>query len=102
MLGLEEEVIYPQEVNRLDYEAELAVVIKIRSYLNRKLKQNSTTANFIFSVSFLVSFISKIMTLLPADVRSTGTPFGVGEMNPGDIVEIEIEGIGILKNKVAV
>ena len=42
------------------------------------------------------------MTLLPGDVISTGTPPGMGEMNPGDIVEIEIEGIGILKNKVAI
>jgi len=48
----------------------------------------------------LVSYISRIMTLLPGDVIITGTPPGVGSMNVGDIVEVEIEGIGILKNKV--
>jgi 2-keto-4-pentenoate hydratase/2-oxohepta-3-ene-1,7-dioic acid hydratase in catechol pathway len=54
----------------------------------------------IFDVYELVSYISRIMTLLPGDVIITGTPPGVGSMNIGDIVEVEIEGIGILKNKV--
>jgi len=74
--------------------------VKIASYLNGKLKQDSSTANFIFSVSCLVAFSSKIMTLLPGDVISTGTPSGVGKMKRGDRVKIEIEGIGSLSNNV--
>jgi len=64
------------------------------------VRQKSNTDNMIFDVYELVSYISRIMTLLPGDVIITGTPPGVGSMNVGDIVEVEIEGIGILKNKV--
>jgi 2-keto-4-pentenoate hydratase/2-oxohepta-3-ene-1,7-dioic acid hydratase in catechol pathway len=55
----------------------------------------------IFDVYELVAFISAIMTLLPGDVIITGTPPGVGPIEVGDEVEVEIEGIGILKNRVA-
>ena len=48
----------------------------------------------------LFSFISNIMTLLPGDIVTTGTPSGIGPMKPGDTIEIEVEGIGVLKNKV--
>ncbi len=74
--------------------------LKIESYLNGKLKQSSSTQDFIFPVSTIVAFISKVMTLYPGDVISTGTPQGVGPMDPGDEIEIVIEGIGSLKNKV--
>lgn len=74
--------------------------LAIRSYLNAELKQDSHTSNFIFPVSRLVRFISGIMTLLPGDLISTGTPPGVGRMLPGDTIEINIEGIGGLINKV--
>jgi len=162
VIGPDEDIIYPPEVKKLDYEAELALVIKkqcrnikeqdaadfilgytclndvtardlqgediqwtraksfdtfcplgpwietevnpadlkVVSYLNGEIRQNSRTSNFIFPVSQLVSFISKIMTLLPGDVISTGTPPGVGEMKIGDTVEVEIEGIGRLRNYV--
>ena len=157
-----ENIVYPPGVKRLDYEAELAVVIKkearnitssqasryilgytclndvtardlqkkdiqwtrsksfdtfcpvgpwietsldpanlkISCRLNNKLKQDSSTANFIFPVDFLVSFISRVMTLWPGDIISTGTPVGVGPMKVGDKVEVEIEGIGSLINRV--
>jgi len=157
-----EKIIYPSMAKRLDYEAELALVIKkkarnitrsavdkyilgytclndvtardlqkkdgqwtraksfdtfcpagpwletefdpknagISSRLNGELKQDSNTANFIFSLRYLVSFISKIMTLYPGDIISTGTPPGVGPMRPGDTIEVEIEGIGKLSNRV--
>ncbi len=157
-----ENIIYPKGVGRLDYEAELALVIKkeayniperkageyilgytclnditardlqkkdgqwtraksfdtfcplgpcietdldlgalrVRSYLNGHLKQDSSTSNFIFQVKFLISFISMIMTLYPGDIISTGTPPGVGPMDPGDTVQIAIDGIGILTNKI--
>ena len=156
-------IIYPEMVKRLDYEAELALIIKkearnikeskakdyilgytccndvtardlqkrdtqwtraksfdtfcplgphieteiqpenlaIRSYLNGRLRQNSSTSDFIFTINYLVFFISRIMTLLPGDVISTGTPHGVGRMKKGDVIEIEISGIGRLKNRVA-
>jgi len=72
--------------------------IKLR--LNGEVKQSSSTSNMIFKTEELMSFISNIMTLNPGDVIMTGTPPGVGEMNRGDVVEVEIEGIGILKNQV--
>lgn len=75
--------------------------LDIRLYLNRKLKQASNTKNLIFKPDYLVSFISKICTLLPGDIIATGTPSGVGPMKAGDDVVVEIEGIGTLKNKVA-
>jgi len=74
--------------------------LRICSYLNGELKQDSTTADFIFTVPELVSFVSKVMTLLPGDVISTGTPSNVGEMIPGDEIVVEIEGIGRLRNYV--
>lgn len=157
-----DKIIYPKGVKRLDFEAELAVVIKrkarkiksedahryilgytclndvtarelqqkdgqwtraksfdtfcpigpvietqlnpadvrIESYLNGALKQSSNSANLIFSVRQLVSFVSNIMTLFKGDIISTGTPPGVGPMRPGDVVEIKIERIGTLKNRV--
>jgi len=72
----------------------------IRSYLNGQLRQASSTNQLIFSPAFLVGFISQVMTLFPGDVISTGTPAGVGPMQPGDVVDVEIEGIGTLRNKV--
>ncbi len=162
IIAHEEDIYYPDNVTRLDYEAELALVIKkeaknispakvhnyvlgytclndvtardiqkkdiqwaraksfdtfcpigpwleteinpdklnIRSYLNGVIKQDSNTSNFIFSVRQLVSFISKVMTLLPGDVLSTGTPAGIGPMKISDTIEVEIEGIGRLRNRV--
>lgn len=162
VIGHEDAIIYPSQVARLDYEAELAIIIKdrakdlateqvfdkilgftcfndvtardlqkkdgqwtraksfdtfspigpfvvkgidpnnlkIESYLNGELKQSSNTNNLIFKVEELVSFISKIMTLLPEDVIITGTPAGIGGMNRGDVIEIKIEKIGVLRNYV--
>lgn len=71
---------------------------KISLKLNGEIKQNSNTKNMIFDVYELVEFISNIMTLKPGDVIATGTPPGVGSMNIGDTVEVEIEGIGMLRN----
>ncbi|MDD5634773.1 MAG: fumarylacetoacetate hydrolase family protein [Candidatus Omnitrophica bacterium] len=73
----------------------------IRSFLNGVVKQESRTSEFIFGIPKLVSFISGVMTLLPGDVIATGTPPGIGPMDPGDEVVVEIEGIGRLVNRVA-
>lgn len=81
--------------------------LAIELRLNGQTMQKSNTRNLIFKVPALVCHISKVMTLEPGDVISTGTPAGVGftrkppvYLQPGDIVEIEIEGIGILTNPV--
>lgn len=162
VIGPDDDIIYPRRVNRLDYEAELAVVIrrrakdvlrdeaynyilgysclnditardlqkkdgqwtraksfdtfcplgpyivtgldphrlKIELLVNNQIRQSSSTSSLIFRIEFLVSFISGIMTLLPGDVIATGTPSGIGALSPGDEVEVKIEGIGSLKNKV--
>lgn len=161
IIGHKDKIIYPKGVKKLDYEAELAIVIgrkaksilpsqvnkyilgytclnditardlqnkdiqwtraksfdtfcpigpwietkldfskeiRVKSWLNGKLKQNASISNFIFSIEYLVSFVSKIMTLLPGDIISTGTPSGIGRMKRTDIIEVEIEGIGKLTN----
>ncbi|HUV03106.1 MAG TPA: fumarylacetoacetate hydrolase family protein [Desulfobacteria bacterium] len=162
LIGPEDYIIYPKQSKRVDYEAELAVVIKnecknvepgevmdfiegytclndvtardlqskdvqwtraksfdtfcpvgprivtdidpdnvkIQSYLNGELRQDSNTSNFIFTTEELVSFTSKVMTLQKGDIIATGTPSGIGAMQRGDTVEIVIEGIGTLRNYV--
>ncbi|WP_214044902.1 fumarylacetoacetate hydrolase family protein [Methanomethylovorans sp.] len=74
--------------------------IYIRSRVNGETKQDSSTSNLIFEIPYLLEFISKIMTLEVGDIIATGTPPGVSSLHPGDVVEIDIEGIGILKNEV--
>ncbi len=164
IIAQRESIVYPDMVGRLDYEAELAIIIKkkaksipekkvkeyilgytctndvtardlqtkdnqwtrsksfdtfcplgpyivnsdvdpnnleIKLYLNGTLKQSSNTNNYIFHVEQLVSFISNVMTLLPGDVISAGTPSGVGPMTIGDEVVVSIEKIGELTNYVA-
>ncbi|MBN1762048.1 MAG: fumarylacetoacetate hydrolase family protein [Methanomicrobia archaeon] len=162
LIGPEDYIVYPAQTRRVDYEAELAVVlkdpckniepnevteyvegftclndvtardmqskdvqwtraksfdtfcpvgprivtdidpnnVKIQSYLNGELRQDSSTSNFIFTVEELVSFISKVMTLQQGDIIATGTPSGIGAMQKGDTIEIKIEGIGTLRNYV--
>ncbi|MBI2119322.1 MAG: fumarylacetoacetate hydrolase family protein [Elusimicrobia bacterium] len=70
----------------------------VESYLNGELKQNGKTSNMIFDIPRLISFISSVMTLEPGDIVSTGTPPGIGPMQHGDMIDIRIEGIGILRN----
>jgi len=74
--------------------------LSIITRVNGALKQKSNTNQMIFNVYQLVAFISAIMTLMPGDIISTGTPPGVGELQVGDVVEVDIEGIGILRNTV--
>lgn len=75
--------------------------VRVETLLNGERRQDTTTKDMIFSVYELVSFTSKVMTLLPGDVIATGTPSGVGRMKPGDTVEVRIEGIGSLVNTVS-
>ena len=164
-VGPEDPIIYPLEGERVDYECELAVVLKkggrrvaeadaldlvlgytcgndvsqrpiqfaemkmgtlligkgfdsfcplgpviatgldpghldIATRLNGRTVQHSNTSDLIFSVPKLLSYLSQAITLRAGDVIITGTPAGIGPMLPGDVVEIEIEGIGVLRNPV--
>ena len=74
--------------------------LQVQARLNGEVKQNERTSDLIFSVAELISYISAAFTMLPGDVIMTGTPSGVGPFVPGDVVEIEVEGVGILKNPV--
>lgn len=74
--------------------------IDIELVLNGETKQKSNTSYFINKAHEIVSFISKIMTLYPGDVIATGTPSGVGPMSKGDVVEVRLQGIGVLRNYV--
>ncbi|HTY90375.1 MAG TPA: fumarylacetoacetate hydrolase family protein [Methanocella sp.] len=162
LIANEENIVYPKQSQRVDYEAELAVVISrrtrhvkkekakdhilgytcfndvtardlqrkdiqwtraksfdtfspigpfistdidplslnIKAKLNGEARQSSNTKDMIFNVYSLVEFISGVMTLEAGDVIATGTPPGVGPMKPGDTIEIEVENIGMLRNKV--
>lgn len=162
VIGPEEAIQYPATSTQVDYEAELAVVIKTRAsrinpeeakaailgytcfndvtardlqrkdrqwtraksfdtfaplgpcivtdldpgqlvveaYVNGERRQSASTSEMVFSVYDLVSAISQVMTLLPGDVIATGTPEGVGPLRRGDLVEVVIEGIGRLRNRV--
>ena len=77
--------------------ADLSLVTRV----NGVVKQNGRTSMMIFPCAFIVEFISGVMTLEPGDVILTGTPSGVGPLQSGDTVEVEIEGIGTLRNHVA-
>ena len=68
--------------------------------LNGQTVQAGNTSQMIFTIPEIIAFVSKNFTLLPGDIILTGTPAGVGPLSHGDIVEVEIEGIGILKNPV--
>jgi 2-keto-4-pentenoate hydratase/2-oxohepta-3-ene-1,7-dioic acid hydratase in catechol pathway len=74
--------------------------VRIESYLNDEKRQDTSTSDMIFRVADLISFVSRVMTLLPGDVIATGTPSGVGKMKPGNKIEVRIEGIGSLVNTV--
>lgn len=75
--------------------------LAISCAVNGETRQEGNTADMVFGVAELVSFISGVMTLLPGDVILTGTPAGIGPLHPGDRVEVEIERIGVLRNPVA-
>lgn len=87
VLVLKEDIKDPQNLN-------------IKCKLNGKVVQDSNTKHMIFSIPEIVEFVSKNFTLEKGDIILTGTPSGVGPLKDGDIVEVEIEGIGVLKNSV--
>lgn len=87
-------------------EVDLARGLRIRSWVNGALMQDSSTSEMIFDVHHLVAYLSSSFTLMPGDVIATGTPLGVGAfrtppifLKDGDVVEVEIEGVGRLRNQ---
>ncbi len=163
LIGPDDHIVYPKMATRVDYEGELAIVIKtkmkdvvnqdvknyvlgyscfndvterdlvakdplnltlskgfdtfgafgpcietdvdpdhleLKTYLNGRLMQEDNSGNCLFTLQVLLEYLSQCLTLYPGDIVTTGTPKGVSPMKPGDLVEVEIEGIGRLSNKV--
>ena len=82
----------------VDYRG--AAGIGIEGWVNGQRRQASTTAQLVFSIDYLVAYISNVMTLLPGDIIATGTPSGIGPLEPGDEVTIKVAGVGELTNPV--
>jgi 2-keto-4-pentenoate hydratase/2-oxohepta-3-ene-1,7-dioic acid hydratase in catechol pathway len=77
-----------------------SAALKITTRVDGAIRQDSSTSDMVFDVAALIAFCSRFMTLEVGDVISTGTPSGVGNLEPGNVVEVEIEGIGVLRNPV--
>lgn len=75
--------------------------VGIETRVNGEIHQNGNTRDFVFSLDALIRYISGIMTLLPGDLISTGTPEGVGPFVAGDMLEVSVEGVGTLRNPVS-
>ena len=74
--------------------------LRVEGRVNGQVRQRGSTDRLIFPVEYPVWFVSRVMTLLPGDIISTGTPAGVGSLQGGDVVEVEVEGVGVLRNPV--
>jgi 2-keto-4-pentenoate hydratase/2-oxohepta-3-ene-1,7-dioic acid hydratase in catechol pathway len=85
----------PAVVEGLDWRT-----LEVIGRVNGEERQRGRTAEMIFDIPQLLAYISAIMTLEPGDLVATGTPAGVGPLAPGDVVEVEIPGVGILSNPV--
>ncbi len=74
--------------------------VRVQTRVNGQIRQDGTTADFLFPLDRLMRHIAQVMTLEPGDVIATGTPAGVSPLNAGDVVEITVEGVGTLSNPV--
>jgi 5-oxopent-3-ene-1,2,5-tricarboxylate decarboxylase/2-hydroxyhepta-2,4-diene-1,7-dioate isomerase len=74
--------------------------LTLRTYVNGELRQQGNTRDFIYSVPELIAYITDFMTLEPGDMIWTGTPKGISPVRPGDVMRLEIEGIGVLENPI--
>ncbi|AKM85968.1 4-hydroxyphenylacetate degradation bifunctional isomerase/decarboxylase [Enterobacter ludwigii] len=74
--------------------------LTLRTFVNGELRQQGTTADLIFSIPFLIAYLSEFMTLQPGDMIATGTPKGLSDVQPGDEVVVEVEGVGRLVNRI--
>jgi 2-keto-4-pentenoate hydratase/2-oxohepta-3-ene-1,7-dioic acid hydratase in catechol pathway len=75
--------------------------VAVETRLNGDVRQSARSTEMVFGVATLLEYITSFMTLLPGDAILTGTPEGVGRLSPGDVVEVEVEGVGTLRNEVA-
>ena len=75
--------------------------LTLRTYVNGELRQQGNTCDFIYSIPELIAYITDFMTLEPGDMIWTGTPKGISHVHPGDVMRLEIDGIGALENPVA-
>src|SRR5882762_5383546 len=117
VIGDGDAIVLPPESTRVEHEAEIAVVIgkrirrvpeaqalaalEVRCRVNGIERQRGHARDMVFGLAALVAFASQAMTLEPGDVIATGTPGGVGPLTAGDVVEVEIPGVGVLRNPVA-
>jgi 2-keto-4-pentenoate hydratase/2-oxohepta-3-ene-1,7-dioic acid hydratase in catechol pathway len=74
--------------------------VRVETRLNGEVRQAGQTSDMVFGVATLIEYVTSFMTLLPGDVILTGTPEGVGPLSPGDVVEVEVDGVGTLANPV--
>jgi 2-keto-4-pentenoate hydratase/2-oxohepta-3-ene-1,7-dioic acid hydratase in catechol pathway len=74
--------------------------VHLETRVNGEVRQSASTSDMVFGVATIIEFVTSFMTLLPGDVIMTGTPEGVGKLEPGDRVEVAIDGIGVLMNPV--
>lgn len=86
----------PAIETELDPLERLAIICRV----NGEVRQAGFTSDMVFGVAEILEFVTQVMTLLPGDVVLTGTPSGVGPVQPGDLMEVEIDGIGTLANRV--
>src|SRR5918994_1273858 len=104
LVGHGADIVYPDDATNLHYEAEVCVAdynqLTLVGRHNGKVVQESTTDLLIFSIDSVVSYVSRYVTLEPGDVIFTGTPGTTQAMKPGDTYEVEIEGVGLLRNTV--
>lgn len=75
--------------------------VQVETRVNGEVRQHGNTTNFIFPLDVIIRYTAEVMTLLPGDLIATGTPEGVGPVVAGDVVEIKIDGIGVLRNPIA-
>jgi 2-keto-4-pentenoate hydratase/2-oxohepta-3-ene-1,7-dioic acid hydratase in catechol pathway len=72
--------------------------VHLETRVNGEVRQSASTSDMVFGVATIIEFVTEFMTLLPGDAIMTGTPEGVGKLEPGDKVEVEVDGIGVLMN----
>jgi len=75
--------------------------VLVETRVNGAIRQQGNTRDFIFSLDVVIRHIAQVMTLFPGDLIATGTPSGVGPVLAGDVVEVTVEGVGVLRNPVS-
>jgi 2-keto-4-pentenoate hydratase/2-oxohepta-3-ene-1,7-dioic acid hydratase in catechol pathway len=90
--------IGPCVATGIDYRS--ADGVGVEGWVNGQRRQSSSTQQLVFSIDRLIAYITNVMTLLPGDVIATGTPPGIGPLQPGDQVTIKVAGVGELTNSV--